>query len=58
MIMMNKGNISCFRIFVSSRDIDIVALSETWLKGDPSDAQSIGEVSPRIPILPQALWEL
>ena len=32
--------------FVSSHDIDIVALTETWLKGDPSDAQRIGEISP------------
>ena len=24
--------------FVTSHDIDIVALTETWLKGDPSDA--------------------
>ena len=32
--------------FVTSRDVDIIALCETWLKGDASDSQHIAEFAP------------
>ena len=36
----------CILDFVTSQDLDIVALCETWLKGDASDSQCIAEFTP------------
>ena len=32
--------------FILSSDIDLAALTETWLEGDPSDNLKVAEVTP------------